>query len=247
MSKILLIGESWFTYSVHQKGFDAFYTSEYVEGANHFIKVLRGQGHSVDYLPSHLIDSQMPENVRDLAVYDVIVISDVGANSFQLPAAAFSKSISSPDKSETVRQYVEAGGSVLMIGGYLTFSGIDAKARWGRSPLAAALPVKILDIDDRVELPAGSAARITAEHSVVDGLNPVWPDLLGFNEVTAKEDSIVLAEIEGHPLLVLGTYGEGRSAAFTSDIAPHWAPPGFMEWEGYSKLWSQLVNWLARS
>ncbi len=247
MSRILLIGESWFTYSVHQKGFDAFYTSEYVEGASHFIEVLRGEGHSVDYLPSHLIDSQMPDNAEDLAVYDVIVISDVGANSFQLPAAAFTKSIASADKSEAVREYVHAGGSVLMIGGYLTFSGIDAKARWGRSPLAAALPVRILDIDDRIELPAGSAGRVTAEHSVVAGLSPVWPDLLGFNEVAPKEDSIVLAEIDGHPLLVLGTYGEGRSAAFTSDIAPHWAPPGFMNWEGYSKLWGQLVSWLARS
>jgi uncharacterized membrane protein len=29
MSRVVLVGESWFTYSVHQKGFDAFYTSGY--------------------------------------------------------------------------------------------------------------------------------------------------------------------------------------------------------------------------
>jgi len=239
------MGESWFTYSVHQKGFDAFYTSEYIEGAQHFIDVLRAAGHSVDYIPAHLIDSKLPETAAELAQYDVIAISDVGANTFQLPSAAFTKSIASVDKSETVRQYVENGGSVLMIGGYLTFSGIDAKARWGRSPLAAALPVSILDIDDRVELPAGSAARVVAEHSAVAGLDAVWPNLLGFNEVVAKSESTVLAEIDGHPLLVVGTYGQGRSAAFTSDIAPHWAPPSFMEWAGYPVLFDQLVRWLS--
>lgn len=247
MARVLLLGESWFTYSVHQKGFDAFYASAYFEGANHFLEVLRGEGHSVDYLPSHLIDSGLSSKVESLEVYDLIVISDVGANSFQLPASAFVGSIPSEDKSETVRQYVEAGGSILMVGGYLSFSGIDGKARWGRSPLAVALPVEILDRDDRVEIPAGAAARVTVQHPVVDGLSPVWPVLLGLNEVVPKKDSIVLAEIDGYPLLVLGAYGKGRSAAFTSDIAPHWAPPEFMNWEGYSKLWTQLVNWLARS
>ena len=40
MSRVVLVGESWFTYSVHQKGFDAFYTSEYVEGGDGFIAAL---------------------------------------------------------------------------------------------------------------------------------------------------------------------------------------------------------------
>ena len=40
MSRVALLGESWFTYSVHQKGFDAFYTSEYVEGGDGFIAAL---------------------------------------------------------------------------------------------------------------------------------------------------------------------------------------------------------------
>ena len=49
-----------------------------------------------------------------------------------------------------------------MVGGYLTFSGVDAKARWGRTSLAQALPVRILDIDDRVELPAGAQPSVVA-------------------------------------------------------------------------------------
>jgi len=245
MATVLLIGESWFTYSVHQKGFDAFYTSEYIEGGGAFIAALESAGHSVDYIPSHLIDSKMPSTTEDLDTYDVIAISDVGANSFQLPSAAFTRSILTADKSSSIRDFVEGGGSVFMIGGYLSFSGIDAKARWGRSLLADVLPVKIMDIDDRVERPSGVSGRTTAQHPVTAGLNSIWPPLLGFNEVVAKDGAEVLAEIDGHPLLVLGTFGKGRSAAFTSDIAPHWAPEGFTSWDGYSVLWDQLVTWLA--
>ncbi|MEU1514823.1 glutamine amidotransferase, partial [Streptomyces sp. NPDC005811] len=39
--------------------------------------------------------------------------------------------------------------------------------------------------------------------------------------------------------------GAGRSAAFTSDLAPHWAPPGFLAWDCYPVLWDRLVRWLS--
>jgi uncharacterized membrane protein len=47
------------------------------------------------------------------------------------------------------------------------------------------------------------------------------------------------------PLVVVGEYGLGRSAAFTSDCGPHWCPPPFMAWEGYATMWQQLVAWVA--
>jgi uncharacterized membrane protein len=46
-------------------------------------------------------------------------------------------------------------------------------------------------------------------------------------------------------LLVVGEYGKGRTAAFTSDCSPHWVSPEFVEWEGYGELWHRLVSWLA--
>jgi uncharacterized membrane protein len=144
-----------------------------------------------------------------------------------------------------LRQYVAGGGGLLMIGGYLSFSGIDAKARWGRTPLVAALPVCILDRDDRVELPAGAPPEVIAPgHPAVTAAAGPWPDLLGLNEVTAGAGSEVLVECAGHPLVVVGGYEAGRSAAFTSDIAPHWAPPEFLNWPGYGLLWDGVVRWL---
>lgn len=246
MARVLLVGESWFTYSVHQKGFDAFYTSEYVEGGGGFMAALRDAGHDVTYIPSHEVAARFPRDAEALrALADVVVISDVGANTFQLAPETFGSSVPSPDKAEVVREFVADGGGVVMVGGYLTFSGVDAKARWGRTSLAQALPVRILDIDDRVELPAGAEPIVVRQHPVVSGLEARWPALLGLNELVAKDGALTLAECAGHPLLVVGEYERGRSAAFASDIAPHWAPSAFTEWPGYQVLFDRLVRWVS--
>jgi uncharacterized membrane protein len=43
----------------------------------------------------------------------------------------------------------------------------------------------------------------------------------------------------------VGSHGVGRSAAFASERAPHWCPPGFMYWAGYDRLRGSLLRWLA--
>lgn len=236
------MGESWRTHAVHQKGFDSFSTSDYVEGADVFIGALRDAGHAVTYLPAHEISAKFPAD--SLQSFDVVVISDVGANTFLLPPETFVHSRSAPDKTEQLRDYVEGGGSLVMVGGYMTFSGIDAKARWSHTRLAEALPVQILERDDRIELPHGVTPSVVAAHPVIEGIDTPWPALLGLNETVAKPDAVTVLECGGHPLLVVGEYGRGRTAAFTSDLAPHWAPPEFLAWPGYPTLWNGLIEWL---
>ena len=74
--------------------------------------------------------------------------------------------------------------------------------------------------------------------------------LFGVNEVQAKRnDNVeVLAKLPdeegGHPLLVTGTYGSGRSVAWTSDIGPHWLPDSFSSWKGYARLWLNILQWV---
>ncbi len=46
-----------------------------------------------------------------------------------------------------------------MIGGYLSFMGIEAKANYKNTVLADVLPVTMLDGDDRVEKPEGVIAQ----------------------------------------------------------------------------------------
>ena len=40
--------------------------------------------------------------------------------------------------------------------------------------------------------------------------------------------------------------GQGRTAAWTSDIGPHWLPQAFAQWQGYPRLWRQALAWLTR-
>ena len=74
-----------------------------------------------------------------------------------------------------------------------------------------------------------------------------WPDLLGYNRVTPRPEAEVLARCGDDPLLACWDYHDGRSAVFTSDCAPHWAPPTFLAWPGYGALWPGLIRWLSRS
>ena len=132
-----------------------------------------------------------------------------------------------------------------MIGGYMSFSGIGGRARYGTSPIADVLPVVLSDTDDRVEVPEGFVATVTATgHAALTDVPTPWPPLLGYNRFRAKDDSETLVRRGEDPILVVGGSGAGRTAAFASDLAPHWAPPEFVHWDGYSRLWLSLLAWL---
>ena len=83
-------------------------------------------------------------------------------------------------------------------------------------------------------------------HPVLDGVPEDWPALLGYNRVTPRPGAEVLVRCGADPLVACGEYHGGRSAVFTSDCAPHWGPPAFLDWPGYGPLWANLVAWLAR-
>jgi len=244
--RILLCGESWVTHSVHVKGVDSFNTSSYVEGADRLRAVLAAAGIEVDYLPGHLVPAQFPATAAELAAYGAVILSDIGANSLLLAPQVFERSASMPNRLAAVEQYVRDGGGLLMIGGYLSFAGIEGKARYHGTPVETVLPVTISVHDDRAERPEGVRPQVSRDaHPVLDGVPADWPVLLGYNKLTAKPAAEVLARCDDDPLLAVGTHGAGRSAAFASDCAPHWCPPAFMDWPGYDLIWPNLMRWLA--
>ena len=53
--KVLLAGESWSSYTTHVKGFDAFYTSVYEEGAIRPDPARRGSAHPPSSAARHPI------------------------------------------------------------------------------------------------------------------------------------------------------------------------------------------------
>ena len=155
---VLLCGESWVTHSVHIKGVDSFNTSTYVEGADQLRAALTSSGIEIDYLPGHLVPARFPATAGDLAGYTAVIISDIGANSILLAPQTFERSQPAPDRLAATEEYVRAGGGLLMIGGYLSFAGIEGKARYHGTPVESVLPVMIAEVDDRVEVPPGPSA-----------------------------------------------------------------------------------------
>jgi uncharacterized membrane protein len=244
--RVLLAGESWVTHSVHVKGVDSFNTSTYTEGAHRLRAALAAANLEVEYLPAHLVPARFPNTAADLADYGAVILSDIGANSLLLGPATFERSEATWNRLASIEQYVRDGGGLLMIGGYLSFAGIEGKARYHDTPVEAALPVTISAHDDRAERPEGIQPVVTEPgHPVLNGVPHDWPPLLGYNQLSAKSATQVLVRCDADPLLTVGSHGDGRAAAFASDCAPHWCPPAFMKWPGYDPLFGNLVRWLA--
>ena len=244
--RVLIAGESWVTHSIHQKGFDSFTTTAYEEGVGPLKAALEAGDFEVTYLPNHIAATDFPDTADALSAFDAVILSDIGANTLLLHPETFARSVPRPDRIAAIADYVEAGGGLLMVGGYLTFAGIEGKARWAGTPVEDALPVSIDTNDDRVESPAGATPLVRQlDHPVVAGLPAKWPNLLGYNRVSAKHGADVVVAVGEDPLIVTGAHGKGRGAAFTSDCGPHWCPPPFVDWDGYGPMWQQLVGWVA--
>jgi len=172
---------------------------------------------------------------------------------------------------------VRDGAGLLMIGGWESFHG--AAGEYPGTPIADLLPVEMLGRDDRVNSPQPCLVEKLCDHPIVAGLPlEAPPGVGGYNRVRAKPGATTVLAArhvavrsgqggayaftpgEAAPLLVVGARGKGRTAAFTSDVAPHWVgglvdwgdarviaqAPGAKEIEvgsWYAEFFTRLVRW----
>ncbi|MBZ9938369.1 glutamine amidotransferase [Mesorhizobium sp. BR1-1-16] len=247
--KVLLAGESWVSSATHFKGFDQFNSVTYHTGADPLLALLRERGFEVTFMPSHEAQRDFPQTVEALDAYDAVILSDIGANTLLLHPDTWLNSKRTPNRLIALRDWVAKGGALLMLGGYYSFQGINGAARYRGTAVEATLPVTCHPYDDRVEVPEGFTPVVTgdAAHPILAGLGGEWPPLLGFNEVMVKPDAEILATVSTEygalPLLATRRHGEGRTVVWTSDVGPHWLPPEFVAWEGYGRLFEQMITW----
>jgi uncharacterized membrane protein len=251
MTKLLLVGESWVSAASHFKGFDQFGSVTFHTGADRFVEGMAKAGIEVTYMKAHEAAEGFPYRQEDLGAYDVLMLSDIGANTLLLPPDVWLRGQRVPNRLKMIEAWVKDGGGLIMIGGYLTFQGIDGRGRWHKTPVERALPVECLPFDDRVELPEGAVPEVAnADHPIIAGVPADWPYLLGLNEIKPKAEGaeIILRLSEeqgGLPLLVTGQHGLGRTVAWASDMSEHWLPKPFLDWPGYDVLFANMVNWAA--
>lgn len=248
-TRVLLVGESWTTSETHYKGFDQFGSVRFHTGATPLLEAMKDSDFQIDYMTAHDAAEGFPFAMDGLAPYDIIILSDIGANTFLLPPDVWLRSKTVPNRLRLLKEWVAQGGNLLMIGGYFSFQGIDGRARWRNTAVEDTLPVICHPWDDRVEIPEGAQADILLpDHPVMAEMPAAWPPILGVNEVMVRNGATVVARLPedqgGHPLLVLGQHGQGRTAAWTSDVGPHWLSPEFCDWPGYGTLWKNLFGWL---
>ena len=247
MKKVLIAGESWVNVSTHIKGFDFFMNASYGEGVHKMVESLRDEGYGADYIPNHEAPRGCPNTKDALDAYGAIILSDIGSNTLLLHPDTFSKSLRTPNRLKLLREWVINGGAIAMIGGYLTFQGIDGRGRWHGTAVEDVLPVTISPNDDRVEMPEGFNPVVVAEHPVLEGIPKEWPYFLGYNKLVARADAeVLMTSNTGDPFLAVREVGRGRTAAFASDCAPHWGSTEFYEWEYYGQFWVQLIQWLMK-
>ncbi|WP_248518250.1 glutamine amidotransferase [Salinarchaeum laminariae] len=237
MTEILLAGESWSTTSMVVKGRDVAAATEYTEAADRLIQTLESVGASVTHQPADVALREFPRSTEALDEYDLVLLSDIGAQSLLLtPQVAAGET--DVNRCRLLSEWVADGGALGMLGGYTSFAGEHGAAGYARTELANVLPVEIAHHDDRVETPEGA----TPINDGFETLPEEWPHVLGYNALSADPDADVLATVRDDPLVVVGDHGEGRTLAYATDCAPHWAPEAFLEWEHLPELWDALLD-----
>lgn len=246
--KLLLAGESRTKHSIDQWGFSSYSVGEYGEGHGPLKLALESEGVEFHYLPNHLAIEEFPWTLEALQEFDVIILSDISADTLVLHPDAFVHNKRTPNRLSLICDYVAAGGGFMMIGGYMSFSGIGGKANYHFSPVADVLPVRMYGFDDRVETPEGIAPDVVVpQHPVLTGIDGNWPHFLGYNKLILGDSGEVLLRFGGDPLLAVRTVGEGRTAAFASDCVGHWGSREFLDWDHYGRFWGQVVKWLSNA
>jgi len=248
--KILFAGEAIYMLTTIYKGFNSFEMGKYFEHGKFFEKALKENDIEYDYIPTQKVAEEFPWTLKELKQYDAIVVSDVGSDTFLISEKTMAGE-KTPNRLKLIEKYVAEGGGFLMWGGYLSFTGLYGKGFYKGTPIEKILPVNLMQTDDRVEVPEGFLPKINEKnHSILKGIPENWEGwFLSYNRLIPKEDATIIASIEKYnndPFLVVGEYGKGRTMASAVDCAHHGAAPTFLNWEYTSKLYGNMVKWIAK-
>ena len=221
-------------------------------------------------IPFERVDNtQSPSDVLLQEHYDAFILSDYPRERFL------------PGQLEMIARAVKEGTGLAMFGGWESFHGLLGE--YHETVLAEVLPVTMLKTDDRRNFSQGVLLSPVQPHTILDNLPWKTPPCVGgLNEFNAKPEATVLLnglpmsirandgrfdfnfDVKTYPMLVIGEYGKGRTAALATDAAPHWVG-GFVDWgtpritqnlpnggfveigSDYVKFFAQLLRWVGEN
>lgn len=193
---------------------------------------------------------------EQLASFDLVIFQNFNYQPYQVAPYL-----------QKIRDYVEAGGALAMVGGDLSFAGGD----YGQSALADVLPVTLTGVGAAEAFTGGPfRPRVTSEgvrHPITasrpdaEAIRAHWarlPPLDGLNRVAGlAPDAVALlthpqeATRTGVPAPVVAAreVGRGRTLAILTDSAWHWSLPAAGagdDGRAFQLFWESAVKWLVR-
>ncbi len=246
MLKVFYCGDEVLLITTYVKGMNAWTDGVRHDESTHLKKALNDDPEiDLTYLPTSACQREFPMP-DELEEYDVVLFSDVGTDTIIMYEDRFNNCPMGTDRLAGLKKWVENGGGICGVGGWMSFGGMFGMAKWHNTAIEEVLPATCYPYDDRVEISEGMTPEvIKPEHPFFDGVDfdSAPPLFSGYNEIQAKEDAEILAEHNGDPIIMTGQYGKGKTMAFASDPAPHWGR-GMVEWEDYAQFWVNVVKWL---
>jgi uncharacterized membrane protein len=205
---------------------------------------------------------RLPTTTEDFALFDVLILGD-------LDRTYLSGRQLEDVRLRRIREFVEAGGALLMLGGRNSFG----PGGYGGTAIEKILPVVVGGRSGGQEttpfLPQLTAQG--ARHKIFEGIGDFFlppggrkpkalaaklPPLRGCVAVVRANPAAEVLAVHptrsnaAGPLIILAVrpfVGDGRTAALTADTTWLWYMPmrGMGADSPYQRLWAQLIRWLA--
>lgn len=176
--------------------------------------------------------TKAPVSYEEAFSYDLYVLNGVNAQSL----TDFGQ--------EALRDYVAAGGALLMTGGFFSYGA----GGYAGSSLAEILPVNLSDrLPDLERLDPPAPLRIGREAQALAGVKLSGSPLCFWrHRLTPKPEAWVELGAGDKPLLICGTYGKGRVAVLASTAFgdPQAGQTGYWEDPQWPDLMARLIHWL---
>ncbi len=180
--------------------------------------------------------SYFPATWEEISRFDVIVFANVPFT------------VLGPQRARALAEYLQAGGSILLLGGTHAFGqgGIDQPPL---GPLLPVQPTKLFDLQRFDKYQALTRVKDAPGWLSAPGLD--WqaaPAALWYHQVQPAAEGKVWLEVRGKPFLIVGSTGSGRVAAL---CAPPYGEVGkqdrpFWEWKSWPGLLARVLLWLGR-
>ncbi len=188
----------------------------------------------------------LPDTPEGFDEFDVIILGDVSAAAFREYQIKY------------LREWVEKGGGLMMLGGHDSFSA----GGWRNTPLGQVLPVKMSDSDPQIDAPLLLSVTASGRN------HPVFKGIEEFDSAAMRKGKGALSGCtgtsgarSGAQVLAVGRdpkgktwivcaaqkFSKGRALAFTADTTgkSHRELVGFGIPSPWPKFWGQAVRWLA--